>query len=60
MDNDGGLTLWVQSTAPQQEMLSNWLPAPASGAFTLILRLYGPGQQVIEQRWQMPVVEVLA
>ncbi|MND88966.1 hypothetical protein D3C76_259920 [compost metagenome] len=60
MDDDGGLTLWVQSTAPQQEMLSNWLPAPASGAFTLILRLYGPGQQVIEQRWQMPVVEVLA
>lgn len=26
-------------------------------AFSLILRLYGPAQQVIEQRWQMPAVE---
>nr|WP_246238021.1 DUF1254 domain-containing protein [Pseudomonas akapageensis] len=58
-DADGALTLLVQSTAPQEGLQSNWLPAPASGAFTLVLRLYGPGKQVIEQRWQMPVVEVI-
>jgi hypothetical protein len=59
-DADGGLTLLVQSTAPQEGLQSNWLPAPASGAFTLILRLYGPEKQVVEQRWQMPAVEVVA
>ncbi len=58
-DADGGLSLWVQDAAPEQGMQSNWLPAPAAGAFTLVLRLYGPQQQVIEQRWRMPVVEVV-
>lgn len=58
-DADGGLTLHVQSTAPDGGQ-SNWLPAPQSGAFTLILRLYGPEQQVIDQRWTMPAVEVIA
>ncbi|MNI79947.1 hypothetical protein D3C73_1364400 [compost metagenome] len=57
-DADGGLTLVVQSSAPTDGS-SNWLPAPQNGAFTLILRLYGPERQVIEQRWQMPVVEAV-
>ncbi|WP_095143353.1 DUF1254 domain-containing protein [Pseudomonas sp. Irchel s3b6] len=57
-DADGGLTLVVQSSAPTDGG-SNWLPAPQHGAFTLILRLYGPERQVIEQRWQMPVVEAV-
>ena len=57
-DADGGLTLILQSTAPPEQ--TNWLPTPASGAFTLVLRLYGPGQQVVNLRWQMPVVEVVS
>ena len=57
-DADGGLTLLMQSSAPDDQ--HNWLPAPQSGAFTLVLRLYGPERQVIEQRWQMPVVEVIS
>jgi hypothetical protein len=56
-DADGGLTLLMQPSAPQVQ--SNWLPTPASGAFTLVLRLYGPQQQVVEQRWKMPAVEVV-
>ncbi|MNY56538.1 hypothetical protein D3C86_1926280 [compost metagenome] len=55
MDADGGLTLDLQTSAPSSS--SNWLPTPAQGAFTVILRLYGPKQEVIEQRWRMPVVE---
>ncbi|NUU39182.1 DUF1254 domain-containing protein [Pseudomonas sp. C2B4] len=54
-DVDGGLTLVMQASAPDEQ--NNWLPTPASGAFTLVLRLYGPERQVIEQRWQMPAVE---
>lgn len=57
-DADGGLTLVMQTPAPQEQ--SNWLPTPASGAFTLVLRLYGPQRQVIEQKWQMPAVEVVS
>ncbi|KPH01725.1 hypothetical protein AEQ67_05560 [Pseudomonas sp. RIT-PI-q] len=57
-DADGGLTLLMQSSAPDDQR--NWLPAPQSGPFTLVLRLYGPERQVIEQRWQMPVVEVIS
>jgi hypothetical protein len=57
-DADGGVTLVMQSTAPQEQ--SNWLPTPASGAFSLVLRLYGPGQQVVNQRWTMPVVEMVS
>lgn len=58
VDADGGLTLLMQPSAPPSS--SNWLPTPAGGAFTLILRLYGPRQEVIEQRWRMPVVEVVS
>jgi len=59
-DSDGGLTLLMQSTAPEAGELSNWLPTPPSGAFTLVLRLYGPAREVVEQRWRMPVVEVVS
>lgn len=57
VDVDGGLTLLIQSAAPLIGAQSNWLPAPRSGAFSLILRLYGPQRQVIEQRWTMPGIE---
>ncbi|MFJ2710783.1 DUF1254 domain-containing protein [Pseudomonas sp. NPDC087346] len=59
VDADGGLTLLIQTTAPQGEQ-SNWLPTPQSGVFTVILRLYGPGREVVEQRWKMPLVEVVS
>jgi hypothetical protein len=57
-DADGGLTLVMQPSAPPAQ--SNWLPTPKNGAFTLVLRLYGPGREVIEQLWRMPVVEVIS
>ena len=58
VDADGGLTLAIEPSAPATQ--SNWLPAPRSGAFTLVLRLYGPGQAVVEQRWKMPAVAAVA
>jgi hypothetical protein len=58
LDADGGLTLILQNATPAEQ--SNWLPTPASGAFTLVLRLYGPERQVIEQQWQMPVVAAVS
>ncbi|WP_224790503.1 DUF1254 domain-containing protein [Pseudomonas fluorescens] len=57
-DAEGGLTLVMQTPAPDAQ--DNWLPTPVSGAFTLVLRLYGPQRQVIEQQWQMPAVEAIS
>jgi hypothetical protein len=57
-DADGGVTLVMQSSA--SEPSNNWLPTPANGAFTVVLRLYGPKREVIEQRWRMPAVEVVS
>ncbi|HZZ87609.1 MAG TPA: DUF1254 domain-containing protein [Caulobacteraceae bacterium] len=36
---------------------ANWLPAPASGAFALILRLYAPTEPALARRWSPPPVE---
>jgi len=58
-DADGGLTLWMQANSPGAGEESNWLPTPKNGAFNVILRLYGPKQEVVEQKWRMPVVEVI-
>jgi hypothetical protein len=58
-DADGGLTLWMQANSPGAGEESNWLPTPQSGTFNVILRLYGPKQEVVEQKWRMPVVEVI-
>ncbi|KQZ83568.1 DUF1254 domain-containing protein [Pseudomonas sp. Root562] len=58
VDADGGVTLVMQTSAPESS--NNWLPTPAQGAFTLILRLYGPKPDVVEQRWRMPVVEAVS
>ena len=58
-DADGGLTLLIQAIAPEAGEQSNWLPTPQSGAFNVILRLYGPRREVVEQRWKMPLVEMI-
>jgi len=58
VDADGGVTLIMQDAAPHVQ--SNWLPTPLIGAFTLVLRVYGPERQVIEQRWSMPGVEAVS
>lgn len=55
-DTDGGLTIYVQSTPPGRDQVSNWLPATKSGGFLLILRTYLPGQDVIQQKWAPPGV----
>lgn len=59
-DADGGLTLLMQAQSPGEVGQSNWLPTPQNGAFTVILRLYGPQRKVLEQRWRMPEVEVIS
>ena len=51
---DGSVDIYIQDTAPTGHE-SNWLPAPA-GTFILWLRVYLPGQTVLDGEYKMPPV----
>jgi hypothetical protein len=54
---DGSVDITIQNAAPAGHE-SNWLPAPA-GSFILWLRVYLPGQTVLNGKYKVPpVVEV--
>jgi hypothetical protein len=50
---DGSLTLYVRKDSPGADLESNWLPAP-SGPFYAVLRIYMPGQAVVDGTWKQP------
>lgn len=52
---DSSLTLYVQSTPPEGDKMSNWLPAPAT-PFSLYIRSYWPEDRVISDDWTPPPV----
>jgi hypothetical protein len=58
-DDDGGLTLKVQSSAPITGDW-NWLPSPQAGPFYLILRLYLPKDEAINGTWTPPAAKTAA
>ena len=51
---DGSVEIYIQNTAPTTHE-SNWLPAPA-GNFILWLRVYLPGQTVLDGEYKLPPV----
>jgi hypothetical protein len=54
---DGSVDIFIRNAAPAGHE-SNWLPAPA-GNFILWLRVYIPGQAILDGKYQVPpVVEV--
>jgi hypothetical protein len=53
---DGSLDIWIGRTDPGGEKTSNWLPAPASGPFTISLRAYLPKAELLEGRWRAPAL----
>ncbi|MFN3835091.1 MAG: DUF1254 domain-containing protein [Glycocaulis sp.] len=58
-DADGGLTLDVHSGPPAPGREANWLPAPQTGEFNLLARLYWPHEDALAGDWQVPPVERL-
>lgn len=54
---DGSLDIYIQRESPGKDKESNWLPAPASGTFTMNLRLYWPKQEVLVGSWSPPGVK---
>jgi hypothetical protein len=52
---DGSLTLHLQKDSPGKDKESNWLPAP-NGPIYLVLRLYGIGERLLANDWEIPPV----
>lgn len=51
---DGSLDIYVQSTPPAADKVSNWLPGPKAGTMGLTLRIYAPKPEVLDGRWSPP------
>lgn len=56
IDPDGGLTIHIQNSRPDEDKVSNWLPSTPEGNFFLVMRTYMPGTEIIEQEWAPPPV----
>ncbi|WP_346840071.1 DUF1254 domain-containing protein [Microbulbifer sp. SAOS-129_SWC] len=54
---DGSLDLYIQRESPGSDKEANWLPAPQSGNFSLMMRLYWPALEVLDGSWAPPPVE---
>ena len=53
-NEDGSLDLFIQNNQPKVAQLSNWLPIPKQGRFTLTMRLYWPKAEVLKGLWKPP------
>ena len=53
---DGSLRIYIQAERPGDDKLSNWLPAPKQGNFNLTMRNYMPAAEIVEQRYDPPVL----
>jgi hypothetical protein len=52
----GGLDIWISRTDPGGEKSANWLPAPTSGPFAMILRAYLPKPELLTGRYKLPPI----
>ena len=57
---DGSLRIYIQAERPSGDKVSNWLPAPKEGNFNLTMRNYMPSQEIIDQRYDPPVLQRVA
>lgn len=53
---DESLDIYIGRESPGDVLESNWLPAPASGPFTMNLRLYWPRPEALDGSWRPPAV----
>jgi hypothetical protein len=52
---DGWVTIYLQTDSPGPGKDANWLPTPA-GAFRPIMRVYQPGQPILDGTYVLPAV----
>jgi hypothetical protein len=56
---DGSLDIYIQRDVPDSGNTPNWLPAPASGNFSMTLRLYWPKESVVDKSWVPPAIQIV-
>jgi hypothetical protein len=56
---DGGIDSWIGRIDPGGAHTANWLPAPDSAPFALVLRAYAPGEALAARRYRPPPVVAL-
>jgi hypothetical protein len=52
---DGSVTIYMQTEAPDPEKRSNWLPTPA-GAFRPVIRMYQPRPEILNGKYILPSI----
>ncbi len=57
-NKDGSLDIYMQSEAPSEDKMGNWLPTPKEGPFWYVIRLYIPEQAVISGDWKAPTPQL--
>ncbi len=50
---NGSIDIYISKTSPGKALESNWLPAPDGEPF-IIMRVYGPGQTVLDGTYKLP------
>ena len=57
-NEDGSLDVIIGREKPEDERyFANWIPAPyEEDSFTLLMRIYGPTQELLEKKWEFPTV----
>ena len=53
---DGSLDISIQAESPGKEKEANWLPAPASGPFSLTTRIFWPTDTVLDGSYKLPPI----
>jgi len=53
LGEDGSLTIYIQHDSSGKDRDTNWLPSP-EGEFFIVFRTYGPGEELLAQKWEMP------
>ena len=51
---DGSLDLYIQADSPGPGKQANWLPAPKSGPFNLVLRIFWPRESMLDGSYKVP------
>jgi hypothetical protein len=54
-DDDASVTIYMQTEAPDGDKAANWLPTPP-GDFRPVLRIYEPGQSLLDGSYSFPPV----
>jgi len=54
---DGSLDFYIQANSPGLDKEANWLPAPTSGTFNLVVRNFWPKESVLNGTYKLPPVK---